>query len=89
MSADVYQYTFVRTNIEIDDALIARVMQWYGLKTKRDAVDYALRQLVPEPLTIEEALAMEGSGWWDGDLDEIRRIDPTLEAWYDERYGDK
>jgi Arc/MetJ family transcription regulator len=72
----------MRTNIEIDDDLIARVMQWYGFKTKRDAVDYALRQLVPEPLSIEEALAMEGSGW-EGDLDEMRRIDPKLQAWID------
>jgi Arc/MetJ family transcription regulator len=72
----------MRTNIEIDDDLIARVMQWHGFKTKREAVDYALRRLVPEPLSIEEALAMEGSGW-DGDLDEMRRTDPELLAWYD------
>ena len=64
-----------RTNIEIDDELIAKVMERYGLKTKRDAVDYALRRLVPEPMTTEEALAMGGSGW-DGDLWEMRRSEP-------------
>ena len=60
-----------RTNIEIDDELIARAMKLYRLKTKREAVDLALRRLVPEPMTLEEALAMEGSGW-EGDLDALR-----------------
>ena len=57
-----------RTNIEIDDELIARVMNIYGCTTKRDAVDYALRQLVPEPMTLDEMLAMRGRGW-GGDLE--------------------
>ena len=61
----------MRTNIEIDDELIARVMRTYRLKTKREAVDFALRRLVPEPMSLEEALAMRGSGW-EGDLDEMR-----------------
>jgi Arc/MetJ family transcription regulator len=61
----------MRTNIEIDDELIARVMRTYRLKTKREAVDLALRRLVPEPMSLEEALAMEGSGW-EGNLDEMR-----------------
>jgi Arc/MetJ family transcription regulator len=74
----VYPYTLVcilglmgRTNIEIDDDLIARAMQLYRLPSKREAVDLALRKLVGEPMSREEALAMEGSGW-GGDLDEIR-----------------
>jgi Arc/MetJ family transcription regulator len=61
-----------RTNIEIDDALVARVMRRYGLKTKRAAVDLALRRLDVEPMSREEMLALEGSGW-EGDLDEMRR----------------
>ena len=60
-----------RTNIEIDDELISRAMREYGLKTKREAVDLALRRLVDEPLSTEEALELEGSGW-DADLDELR-----------------
>ena len=50
-----------RTNIDIDDELIHRVMVRYQLKTKREAVDYALRSLVGNPMTTEEALAMAGS----------------------------
>ena len=60
-----------RTNIDIDDKLIDGVMRRYGLRTKKEAVDYALRRLHVEPMTIEEALAMEGTGW-DGDLDAMR-----------------
>jgi Arc/MetJ family transcription regulator len=61
-----------RTNIEIDEALIDRVMRRYGLKTKRAAVDFALRRLDLQPMTREEALAMEGRGAWEGDLDAMR-----------------
>ena len=60
-----------RTNIDIDDEVIRRVQAAYGLRTKREAVDFALRRLLIEPLTRQEALAAEGSGW-DGDLDELR-----------------
>ncbi|MEY2426760.1 MAG: hypothetical protein QOI61_2332 [Actinomycetota bacterium] len=47
-------------------------MKQFNLKTKRDAVNFALRQLVIVPFTLEEALAMAGTGW-DGDLDEMRQ----------------
>jgi Arc/MetJ family transcription regulator len=60
-----------RTNIEIDDALIERVMRRYRLRSKRAAVDLALRRLVGDPMTKEEVLAMRGTGW-DGDLDAMR-----------------
>ena len=60
-----------RTNIDIDDQLIELAMKIHGLKTKREAVDYALRRLVGTPMTREEMLAMRGTGW-DGDLDEMR-----------------
>jgi Arc/MetJ family transcription regulator len=60
-----------RTNIEIDDALVERVMRRYRLPSKRAAVDLALRRLAGEPMTRDEALAMEGTGW-DGELDAIR-----------------
>jgi Arc/MetJ family transcription regulator len=61
-----------RTNIEIDDDLVAKVMKRYGLSSKRAAVDLALRRLAGEPLTPREALALEGSGW-EGDLDTMRQ----------------
>ena len=60
-----------RTNIEIDDGLIERAMRVYRLKSKREAVDLALRRLVGEALSLDEARAMEGSGW-GADLDQMR-----------------
>ena len=67
-----------RTNIEIDEELITKVMQRYDLPTKRAAVDYALRQLLGNPMTRDEALAMEGFGW-EGDLDEMRNDPPPAQ----------
>lgn len=46
-------------------------MRRYHLTTKRDAVNFALRTLAAEPLSVEEARSLRGSGW-DGDLDEMR-----------------
>jgi Arc/MetJ family transcription regulator len=60
-----------RTNIDLDDEACRLVMEQHHFKTKRDAVNYALRRVAVVPMTIEEALAMRGSGW-EGDLDEMR-----------------
>jgi len=65
-----------RTNIELDDELVARAMSLYRLRTKREAVELALRRLVAEPLTLDEARAMRGSGW-PADLDEMRAGEPV------------
>ena len=51
-----------RTNIEIDDATLGIVMRRYGIHTKTNAVDLALRRLAGEPMTIDEALGMRGAG---------------------------
>ena len=60
-----------RTNLNIDDDACAQVMRRYRLATKRDAVNFALRTLAAEPLDVEAARGMRGSGW-DGDLEELR-----------------
>ena len=66
-----------RTNIDIDDELIERVMRRYRLPSKRAAVELALRRLAGEPMSRDEALAMEGAGW-SGDLDELRAPDDAV-----------
>jgi Arc/MetJ family transcription regulator len=71
LSALVYALHITRTNVEIDEELVQRVMRRYGLSTKRSAIDLALRRLDLEPMSRDEALAMRGSGW-DGDLEELR-----------------
>ena len=50
----------IRTNIEIDDVYVRRIMDRYGIHTKTEAVDLALRHLAGQPMTREEAMAMEG-----------------------------
>jgi Arc/MetJ family transcription regulator len=60
-----------RTNIDIDDDLVARVMRRFSLPSKRAAVDLALRRLLGEPMSRDEILAMQGVGW-SGDLEGMR-----------------
>jgi Arc/MetJ family transcription regulator len=67
----VYAVDVARTNLELDDELVHEVMRRFSLPTKRAAVDYALRRLVGDALSRDEALHLEGTGW-DADLDEMR-----------------
>ena len=60
-----------RTNVDIDDVACAEVMRRYRLATKREAINYALRTLAAEPLGVDDARRLRGSGW-EGDLDELR-----------------
>ena len=68
----MYNLAVSRTNIDIDDRLVAEVIRRYRLASKREAVDLALRRLAGAPLTRDQALGLEGSGW-EGDLAEMRR----------------
>ena len=54
--------SMARTNIDIDEEACRRVMERFNLTTMKDAVNLALRTLANEPMTLEEALAMEGTG---------------------------
>ena len=60
-----------RINVVIDDRACAEVMRRYRLATTRDAINYALRTLAAEPLTLDEACALRGVGW-GGDLVAMR-----------------
>jgi Arc/MetJ family transcription regulator len=51
----------VRTNIEIEDTYVRTIMDRFGVHTKTEAVDLALRHLAGQPMTREEALAMRGA----------------------------
>ena len=68
-----------RTEIEIDEGMVRRVMDRYGLPTMSAAVDMALRRVDVKPMSREEALAMQGTGWI-GDLDAMRAARP-LGGW--------
>lgn len=51
----------VRTNIEIEQAYVEAIMDRYGVRTKTEAVDLALRQLAGQPMSRDEALNMRGA----------------------------
>lgn len=51
----------VRTNIEIEDTYVEAIKNRYGVHTKTQAVDLALRHLAGQPMTRDEALAMRGA----------------------------
>ena len=53
--------TRVRTNIEIEDSYVQVIMDRYGVRTKTDAVELALRHLAGQPFTRQQALAMRGA----------------------------
>ena len=51
----------IRTNIEVEDTYVEIIMERYGIRTKTEAVDLALRHLAGQPMTRDEALAMRGA----------------------------
>jgi Arc/MetJ family transcription regulator len=70
-TALVYHRCMSRTNIDIDEDACQIVMQRYHLATKRQAVNFALRTVAAEPLSLEQARQLRGTGW-DGDLEAMR-----------------
>ena len=61
----------MRTNVEIDEVLIERVMAATGLPTKRAAVDAGLRALLRLAEQME-ILSLAGRVQWEGNLDAMR-----------------
>ena len=61
----------MRTNIDLDDAVIAEAMEITGLSTKKATVEKALRDLVRIHRQMRALDALEGTDW-EGNLDEMR-----------------
>jgi Arc/MetJ family transcription regulator len=61
----------MRTNIDLDDALLADAMKAAGLSTKKATVEEALRLLVRQSKQRKAIEELAGLGW-DGDLDAMR-----------------
>ncbi len=74
----VYTFAFLyakvvvmRTNIEIDDGLMADALKATGLSTKKDVVELGLKALIK--LNKQASIhALRGKLKWEGDLDEMR-----------------
>ena len=61
----------MRTNIDIDDTLLANAMAVTGLTTKKATVEEALRRMVQRRQRLAGFADMAGLGW-DGDLAAMR-----------------
>lgn len=61
----------MRTNIDIDDKLLKEAMKATGQKTKKGAVEAALRLIVKRADQIQALNDLRGIGW-EGDLYEMR-----------------
>jgi Arc/MetJ family transcription regulator len=61
----------MRTNIEIDETLINEILKKTKIKTKREAVDQALKEYL-RILKLRELSKMAGKVLWTGDLDLMR-----------------
>ena len=61
----------MRTNIVIDDDLMAEALKFSGLGTKREAVEEGLKVLIRLKKQ-ENIKAFKGKLSWEGDLDAMR-----------------
>lgn len=62
----------VRTNIIMEEPLVAEAQAITGIKTKSGVVHYALREVVRRARQ-KELLKLQGKIVWEGDLDSIRQ----------------
>ena len=62
----------MRTNIDIDDTLLAEAMKATGLTTKKATVEEALKRLVRAARQRKALDELDGIGW-EGDLDAMRQ----------------
>ncbi|ABA56940.1 hypothetical protein Noc_0414 [Nitrosococcus oceani ATCC 19707] len=66
-----YTHTPMRTNIVIDDKLMAEALKATGLRTKKEAVEEGLKLLVKR--NKQQAIRkLRGKLHWEGDLEELR-----------------
>jgi Arc/MetJ family transcription regulator len=62
----------VRTNIVLDDKLVEEGLKITGLKTKKELVNLALKELVVRAKR-KKILEFEGKIKWEGNLEEMRK----------------
>lgn len=61
----------MRTNIEIDEALLAEAMKVTGIKTKKATVEEGLR-LIVQLYQQEKIRGLRGKLKWEGNLEKMR-----------------
>jgi Arc/MetJ family transcription regulator len=61
-----------RTNIVLDEDLVQAGLKATGLKTRKELVDFALRDLLRRE-SQRRILELKGTVQWEGDLPEMRK----------------
>jgi Arc/MetJ family transcription regulator len=78
MPSCVYVYV-KRTNIVLDEKVVAKARKVTGITTTKAVVDFALRELVRRS-EISKLLELEGDVEWVGDLHQMRKSRPLCES---------
>ena len=63
----------MRTNVDLDDALVKKAMDITKITTKKTLINTALEELIKSN-TRKEMLKYIGSGAWEGNLKEMRTM---------------
>jgi Arc/MetJ family transcription regulator len=63
--------TSIRTNIVLDKQLLDAALQATGIRTRRQLIEHALRELVRHKQQ-RKLLGLKGKIQWEGDLDSMR-----------------
>ena len=69
---DAMKSDTVRTNIVLDSKLVEAGLKATGLKTRRELVDFALRELLRHKVQQKKILSLKGKVNWVVDLAEMR-----------------
>jgi Arc/MetJ family transcription regulator len=63
----------MRTNIELDDALVEQALKLSNIKTKKDVIQEALKNYVAW-MKKKQLLDLKGNVKWEGSLKDMRSI---------------
>jgi len=63
----------MRTNIDIDDELLNEILRRTNFKSKKAAVNAALKEYIRK-LNLKELAHLRGKVKWEGDLDSMRSV---------------
>ncbi len=63
----------MRTNIELDDALVRQALDLSHIKTKKEVIQEALKNYVSW-MKKKQLLGLKGHVKWEGNVKEMRRI---------------
>jgi len=64
--------TMGRTNVVLDDDLVAKCQRSTGIKTRRELIDHALRELLRHE-SQSKILELKGKIHWEGNLATARK----------------